>query len=255
MHQHFNTFKLPRYKLITCAVLSRECYHCASVAKNTIDIQMVEQGLHDVGTVKMSTRLQQEIDKVDVEKYDAILLGYGLCNNGIVGLRSELPLVIPRGHDCISILLGSREKFQKYFNENPGTFFQSAGWIEQAKDNLSNPESTTRQMGMGTYQEYVQQYGEEYAKYLIESMGGGLNQYDKFAYIDTKVGNQSKLKEHAKQNAKDNNWEYEELEGSTDLLLKMMNGEWDEEEFLLVQPGETIQPSYCAGIIKKNIKC
>jgi hypothetical protein len=250
MNPDFKTYNQTRYKLLTCAVLYRECYYCASKANNFIDVQIIEQGLHDVGSEKMSTRLQKEINKVDIEKYEAILLGYGLCNNGIVGLKSELPLVIPRGHDCITILLGSKEKYQKYFDANPGTFFQSAGWIEQAKDNLSNPESTTRLMGLGQYEEYVKEYGEENAKYIIESLGGGLNHYDKFAYIDTKVGNQYKLKEHAKQNAGENNWKYEELDGNTNLLLKMMNGEWDEEEFLVVKPGDTIEPSYCAKVIK-----
>lgn len=253
MHeQYFKTYTQTRYKLITCAVLYRECYLCASKTTNFIDVQLVEQGLHDVGSEKMSTRLQAEIDKVDTEKYEAILLGYGLCNNGIVGLKSKLPLVIPRGHDCITILLGSKEKYQKYFDANPGTFFQSAGWIEQAKDNLSNPESTTRQMGMASYQEYVEQFGEEYAKYIMDSLGGGLNSYESFTYIDTKVGDQNKLKTHAKENATENNWNYQELDGDTGLLFKMMNGDWNEEEFLVIQPGETIEPSYCFKVIKKK---
>lgn len=250
MHHRFKDFNQTKYKLLSCAVLYRECYYCASEAKNFIDVQIIEQGLHDVGTEKMSSRLQQEIDKVDSKQYEAILLGYGLCNNGIVGLSSELPMVIPRGHDCITLLLGSKEKYQEYFDANPGTFFQSAGWIEQAKDNLSNPESTTRRMGLAQYDEYVKEYGEVYAKYIVESLGGGLNHYEKLTYIDTEVGEQNKLKEHAKENARDNNWNYEEMEGSTNLLLKMMNGDWNEEEFLVVQPGKTIEPSYCSKVIK-----
>ncbi len=158
--------------------------------------------------------------------------------------------MIPRGHDCITILLGSKEKYKSYFDANPGTFFQSAGWIEQAKDNLSNPESTTRQMGMASYEEYVEQYGEEYAKYLIEAMGGGLTHYESFTYIDTKVSDQNKLKEHAKENARENNWKYNEIDGDTGLLLKMMNGDWNKAEFLVVQPGETIEPSYGENVIK-----
>jgi len=249
---HFKTYEQTRYKLLTCAVLYRECYFCASKSDNFIDVSIIEQGLHDVGTEKMAARLQQEIDKFDTEKYEAILLGYGLCNNGIVGLTSKLPLVIPRAHDCITLLLGSKEKYLNYFQVNSGTFYQSAGWIEQAKDNLSNPESTTTLMGLKQYEEYVEEYGVENAKYIIESLGGGLNHYDKIAYIDTKIGNQPKLKEHAKQNALTNNWKYEELEGNANLLLKMMNGEWDEDEFLVIKPGQTIKPSYCPKIIKTN---
>jgi len=252
MHHHLKTYNQSKYKLLTCAVLYRECYFCASKANNFIDVQIIEQGLHDIGSEKMSSRLQQEIDKIEPEKYEAILLGYGLCNNGIVGLKSELPMVIPRGHDCITILLGSKEKYQQYFDANPGTFFQSAGWIEQAKDNLSNPESTTRKMGMAQYDEYVKEYGEEYAKYIVESLGGGLNHYEKLTYIDTKVGEQNKLKQHAKENARENNWKYVEMNGSKNLLLKMMDGDWSEDEFLVIQPGETIKPSYCSKVIKSE---
>lgn len=95
MHQYFKPYTQKKYKLLTCAVLYRECYFCASKANHFIDVQIIEQGLHDIGSTKMLTRLQQEIDKVDTEQYEAILLGYGLCNNGIVGLKSKLPLVIP----------------------------------------------------------------------------------------------------------------------------------------------------------------
>ena len=254
MYQYLKPYTQIKYKLLTCAVLYRECYFCASKANHSIDVQIIEQGLHDVGSEKMMTRLQQEIDKVDTKLYEAILLGYGLCNNGIVGLKSKLPLVIPRGHDCITILLGSKEKYRSYFDANPGTFFESVGWIEQAKDNLSNPESTTRQMGIGNYEDYVKEYGEEYTKFIIDSLGGGLNHYNKFAYIDTKVGDQKKLKELVKQNAKQNSWNYEEMEGSTNLLMKMMNGDWDEQEFLVVQPGETIEPCYTEKIIQTKKK-
>ncbi len=252
MHeQFFKKYTPTRYKMLTCAVLYRECYACAAKTKNFVDVQIIEQGLHDIGAEKMMPRLQAEIDKVDSEKYEAILLGYGLCNNGIVGLKSDLPLVIPRGHDCITILLGSKEKYQHYFDANPGTFFQSAGWIEQAKDNLTNPESTTRQMGITSYQEYVKEYGEEYAQYIMESLGGGLNSYESFTYIDTKVGDQEMLKKHARENAQQNEWKYQELQGDNRLIEKMMEGDWDDNEFLVVQPGETIEASYCDKVIKK----
>ena len=81
-------------------------------------------------------RVQEEIDKTEARhgqieesnqvlrriEYDAILLGYCLCSNGIVGLSSrKVPLIIPRGHDCITLLLGSREKYQEYFNTHRGS--------------------------------------------------------------------------------------------------------------------------------------
>ncbi len=101
--------KQQKFLLISCAVLARECYYCASVSKNIIDLKILEQGLHDVGEVKMAASLQDTINKVETDKYDAILLAYGLCNNGIRNLHAELPLVIPRAHDCITLAYGLKE--------------------------------------------------------------------------------------------------------------------------------------------------
>ena len=87
------------YKLIGCEILFREICACASVSANVIDIEIMPKGLHDVGEEKMSAMLQARIDAVDADKYDAILLCYGLCNYGTKGLHAALPMVIPRAHD------------------------------------------------------------------------------------------------------------------------------------------------------------
>ncbi|MHC4255436.1 MAG: DUF1638 domain-containing protein [Planctomycetota bacterium] len=200
-----------RYILLACEILCREGCHCASISKNLVDIRLLEQGLHDIGEEKMCSRLQNEIDAVDFEKYDAVLLGYGLCNNGIRGLRSKITLVVPRAHDCITLLLGSKEKYNEYFKKNPGTFYMSVGWVERAKSHLSNPESTTSLMGMGTYEEYLEKYGEDKAKYLMEVLNDALKNYNKLAYIDTHVGDFEHYKNQVKKDAQERGWEYEEL--------------------------------------------
>ncbi|MHC4842391.1 MAG: DUF1638 domain-containing protein [Planctomycetota bacterium] len=238
------------YIFLACEILSREGYYCASISKNLVDIRLLEQGLHDIGEEKMCSKLQSEIDAVYTEKYDAILLGYGLCNNGIRGLHSKIPLVIPRAHDCITLLLGSKEKYDEYFKNNPGTYYMSVGWIERSKSHLSNPESTTSMMGMGTYEEYVEKYGEDKAKYLMEVLNDTLKNYNKLAYIDTRVGDFEHYKEQVKETAREKGWDYEELDGSTRLILNMMDGQWDENDYLVVQPGQTIEPAYDSTIIE-----
>ena len=162
--------KPKRFILFTCAVIYRECYYCAATAKNIIDIRILDKGLHDIGDVKMAAKLQQEIDAVDSDLYDAVLLGYGLCNNGVKGLHSTLPLVIPRAHDCITLLMGSKEKYQKYFDDNPGTYYQSTGWIERGDSSLANQESIPAQLGIKGYDYYVAEYGEDNAKYIMETL-------------------------------------------------------------------------------------
>ena len=135
-------------------------------------------------------------------------------------------------------------------NPNPGTFYRSVGWVERAQSHLSNPDSTTIQMGMGTYQEYTDKYGEENAKYLMETMGDWLKHYSKLAYIDTQVGDFQAYKDKAKNDAEERGWNFVDLQGSLDLLLRMMNGQWDKEDFLVVKPGGTIQASNNEEIIK-----
>jgi hypothetical protein len=243
--------KPKRYMLIACAVIYRECYHCASIAKNIIDVRILEKDLHDIGEAKMSAFLQKEIDAVDTGLYEAILLGYGLCNNGIRGLRSKLPLVIPRAHDCITLLLGSKERYRKYFDENPGTYFESTGWVERGDGtSLDNPESTTSQLGIKDYDYYVREYGEENAKYIMETLGAGIENYSKFAFIDTEVCDTKPYKEEVKAKAAAKGWEYEELSGDTSILLKMMNGEWDNDAFLVIPPGKTVEPNHKDDVIK-----
>lgn len=238
-----------RFLVIACAILQRECYACAARSDNLVTLRLCEKGLHDIGAKKMTARLQAELDAVDPKAFDAILLGYGLCSNGTEGLRSSLPLVLPRAHDCITLLMGSKERYMDYFNRNAGTYYQSPGWIEQGDSCLTNPDSTVSQMGMATYQGYVQKYGEENAKYLMESLGM-TGHYSKLAYIDTGVGDAARYREFSKKEAAEKSFEYEEIPGDLGLLQRMMDGTWDEREFLVIPPGETMRPSHDDKIVK-----
>ena len=77
----------------------------------------MKAALHKNPQAELRPALQRVIDEVEAgeETYDAILLGFGLCSMGIVGLHSsKMPLVVPRAHDCITMLLGSRETYQKW---------------------------------------------------------------------------------------------------------------------------------------------
>ncbi len=255
MSDYIKKTETPKYLMLACAVLARECYSCAALSNNIVDVKIIEQGLHDVGEEKMSAALQSEIDATDTREYDAILLGYGLCNNGIRNLSAPVPLVIPRAHDCITLLLGSKNRYQTYFTENPGTFFHSVGWVERAKDNLSNPESTTRQMGFtNENQDYIAMYGEENAAYLQEILGNHLRNYSKLAYINTNVPNSDAIKKISEQWAQQQNWQFCEVEGNTRLLSMAMKGNWPDTEFLVIEPGMTIEPSYDDRIIKTSLK-
>ena len=54
---------------------------------------------------KLAAALQASIDAEP--QPSTIIVGYGLCGNGLVGVKSGAhTLVIPRTHDCVAIFLG-----------------------------------------------------------------------------------------------------------------------------------------------------
>ncbi|MFI3206682.1 MAG: DUF1638 domain-containing protein, partial [Clostridia bacterium] len=151
---------MKRIKVIACEIAFRELCLCASKAKNIVDFSFLEKGLHDMGQKLMSARIQKEIDSTDKEKYSAIVLVYGLCNNGIVGLHSELPMIVPKAHDCITFFMGSKEKYSEFFNENLGSYFYTSGWLERETNPSEVENSVTSQLGLNkSYDDYVEEFG------------------------------------------------------------------------------------------------
>jgi len=240
-----------RYLLLGCEILLRECALCIAKSPHIVDVKFMEKGLHDIGQEKMSARLQEELDKVDPYVYEAVLLGYGLCNNGVQGLRCAVPMVIPKAHDCITLLLGSRQRYDTFFRENPGTFYHSAGWLERDSDIARSQGTLLEQIGMTkTYAQYVELYGQENADYIMEQLGGWTQNYSRIVFIDTGVGPADTYRERSAHAAQENGWAFEELPGDLTLLEKMISGRWDGDDFLVIQPGQTLRPSYDADVVK-----
>ena len=103
-----------RLKIISCEVLFREISLLAAQSGNEVDIAFLPKGLHDQKSARMRATLQEMVDQVDSERYQAVAFGYALCGNGTAGLVArDLPLVIPRAHDCITLFLGSRQRYSE----------------------------------------------------------------------------------------------------------------------------------------------
>lgn len=234
---------MSKYYYIGCHVLWREVCHYISISENYFDVKFFDWGLHCSPEVLRKT-LQDEIDSI-TKDYDAILVGYGLCSNGISGIKSgKNKLVVVRGHDCITHLMGSKEKYRAYFDKNPGTYWYSPGWIE---DHLEPGKDRYEQ----TRSSYIETYGEENADYLMELENDWFNKYTNAAYIDLNIGDAERFKKYTKECADWLKWNYDELKGDPELLINFLNGNWeDESKYLIVEPGYIIQPSYESSIIK-----
>ncbi|MHC4497434.1 MAG: DUF1638 domain-containing protein, partial [Planctomycetota bacterium] len=215
-------------------------------SKNVVDVVLMEQGLHDTPD-ELRRQVQKALgNTLDIQghPYDASLLGYGLCSNGIVGLSATIPIVVPRGHDCITLLLGSKERYQEYFDSHRGVYWYSAGWIEAGK-----PPGKDRYERM--LAEYKEKYGDDNAQYLMEVEQDWIKQYNWATYIDWGFLNSGRHKDYTKQCAEFLNWDFDALEGDDSLMQRLIDGEWDSSEFLVVEPGQTINEDLTnKGIIK-----
>ncbi len=233
-----------RFKAIICQVFTREIEGVVSRSPHFIEVENVPMGLHDLG-IEMRPHLQQRIDAADGAGYDAILLGYALCGRGTEGLRAgKTQLVLPRVHDCIGILMGSHQAYMAYFENHPGVYYRSPGWIEyQTPGTTLQPAFASRKTPLGerrTIEELIAQYGDENGKYLFEQFNAFRRYYSGLTYISTGVASDDSCRNKARSEAEKEGWAFDEVKGSLTLLERLVNGEWDEANFLVAPPGSTI---------------
>jgi len=238
-------------KLLACKVLQREISLLMAQCEHFIDVTYISQDLHNTPLL-LNSALQEEIDRLDTggDKYscpgtfDAILLGYGLCSNAVTGLKSaRYKMVIPKAHDCITFLLGSREAYNRHFNSNPGTYWYSTGWIENAK--LPSKKRLEALLA-----EYTEIYGEENALYLMEMEHNWVKDYTTAGFINWKGIKSDHAQLFTRDCADSLHWDYKHFEGSTGYLSNLLNGNWDPEFFLLLDPGLTAEQSYDEAVMK-----
>lgn len=244
-----------RLKLIACEILYREV--CAVVARsvNQIDVQFMPKGLHDLGQPAMHDQLAKVLAEVDETAYDAVILGYGLCSNGLVGLRARtIRLVLPRAHDCITLFLGSKERYGDYFFAHPGVYFKTTGWIERGSYlNQLPPESIQAQNSMvQSYEDLVARYGEDNARFLHQELFDLARNYGQITFIATGVEPDDRFERQARDEAASRGWKFERLEGNLCLLEMLVDGQWDEEHFLVVPPGSSVAAAYDHRIVKAD---
>lgn len=222
------------FKIIACKTLKDEI---DAFRPEHIEVEYIESGYHRYPD-QLRKLLQSHID--NITDADVLILGYGLCSNGLSELNSkDKTLIIPRFHDCIGILMGSREKYNEEFNKEPGTYYLSKGWIDELREPYSE------------YQDYVKKYGEEIAKWSIDMQ---YKNYTRLVFINSKnLGDQSEYKEYAKKVADFLGLKFEILNEENNLFEKFVSKDWENDpNFILVPPGEVVKIN---NFFKEEDKC
>jgi hypothetical protein len=204
---------------------------CATVIEEMLPLlppdvghQILDFALH-THPGKLRNALQKAINESN-DKAETIILGYGLCSQGVIGVRAtDCTLIVPRVDDCISIFLGSCSAYRQQYRSEPGTYYLTKGWIEVGDSPFAE------------YERMVGSRGPEFADRIIRLM---LNNYKRLALINTGQYELERYRDYTQRTAKRFGLRYEEIEGSIALLKKMIHGPWD-DEFIVLKPGQVVQ--------------
>ena len=194
------------------------------------EVVYFDYGLHRAPD-KMTWTLQEAIDSI--EQPSLIVLGYGLCGNGLDGIKAgQHTLLIPRVDDCIALLLGSHRAYMQEFESVPGTYYLSKGWLESGSHPLKE------------YEEYVEKYGPEDAAWVMDQQ---YRHYERLAMVAHKQEDLDRYRPQAQEVAKYcERWgfQYEEILGSDAYVRRLVEVaaalDQADGDFVVVPPGGEI---------------
>lgn len=242
-----------RLQLITCDMLMLPVEHLVARSPHEVVITDLSASLH-VEPVPLRDRLQQEIDRIEAEDpdADAILLGYGLCGGATAGLVARgRPLVLFKAHDCATIFLGSRERYEQEHARTPGTYWFTEDNVKRG-DALKGwmlGDSSRSDSVEATYREYVEKYGQENADYLMEALGEWQSHYERGAFLETGLAEDEEALTEARKESELRGWRFERVLSDLSLMRRLVDGDWD-DDFLVLEPGQTLAMSYDRDVIK-----
>jgi hypothetical protein len=194
-------------------------------------ITFMDYGLHRVPS-NLTWSVQEVIDSI--EQPSLVVLGYGLCGNGLDGIKAgKHTLLIARADDCIAILLGSYKKYIQMFEEQPGTYYLTKGWLESG----SNP--------LQEYEEYVEKYGQESAEWIMDQQ---YQHYERVVFVAHSQADLEKYRPQALEVARYcERWDmrYEEVLGSDIYVRRLIEiastPEMADDDFVVIPPGGEIR--------------
>ena len=241
---------MARYLALTCEALARPVYAAAATSPHTVTVQFYRQGLHNTPK-KLRHTLQDDIDAVQPGEYDAILLAYGLCGTATADLVARhTPIIMPKAHDCITLYLGSRDRYNAEFERHPGTYWYSVDYMERQETGSSSGLGSGMLDDAEEYESWVEKWGQETADALREEIRGWTKHYTRAAFIDTGLGDGGAYEHHAQEKAAAEGWTFEHIPGDRRLVTMLVHGDWNNDEFLVVPSGHKIRQTGTETVVE-----
>lgn len=221
--------------IIACRTIADELNMVIKEIDCNYPILWIDSGLHNFPEL-LRKRLQEELDHVS--NVDQVILVFGFCGNSLLGITApNYKLIFPRVDDCITLLLGSCQK-RKEISDEMGTYFLTKGWLDYETNIWVE------------YQATVKKYGKTRADRIFKAM---LQHYERLAIVETGAYNLDVFIEKTKLIANDLKLTHQVVSGELSYVKKLLTGPWD-EEFVIIQPGETVALSHIHSEVLKPVK-
>lgn len=202
--------------LIACETLKDEIQKVMDTHHLDIPVHWMGNSLHAA-----PDRLREALQEVlkSVTDLDQVLLGYGNCGNGLVGIECpSATMVIPRFADCIDMLLSDNTALDEI---RSNTYFLTKGW-------LRGECPVTKDLN---YQ--LKRYGKEQSKKIMQVL---FKNYTYMMMIQTDSYDMSDVQDELNDFSALTELELIEGRGSLTILEQLLTGRWT-QNFCIIPPG------------------
>jgi hypothetical protein len=239
-----------RLAAITCDMLLRPVERLAAESPHEVSVAQLSASLH-AEPATLRERIQARIDRIEPGA-DAIVLAYGLCGGATAGIEArDVPVVLPRAHDCATIFLGSRSRYEREHEATPGTYWYTSDQLERgnALKGWLLGDAARSEDAMATRAEYEARFGKANADYLMSVLGEWHTRYERGAYLDSGYDENDEPAERARAESESRGWRFERVPTDLGLLRRLLWADWD-DDFAIVDPGERLEMSYDADVVR-----
>jgi len=206
--------------LIACPAVLGELEEGAA---DQVDAQTLDPQLH-LSPERLKEGLRAAVAERD-KPGATIVLGYGLCSNAVLGLKTEhATLVVPRVDDCIAMMLGSNEAFAAESAKARGSYYVAKAYLDECDTIMSEHEKLIEKRGPERAEKMMRLLLEHYTRVVLINTG----RYDVEPY-----------RERMEAFAETFDLIVEEVPGTTRILDALVEGGWG-DDFVVAPPGHEL---------------